>query len=88
MDQAAGHVGERVTVAGIPITSKGTTTSKNEQMRFVSLEDHTGILEIVFFPDVYRRFARFLGNVPLVVRGSLSEDEVAVTMEAETVGSK
>jgi len=88
VDQAAGHIGESVTVAGVPITSKGTTTSKNEQMRFVSLEDHTGVLEIVFFPDVYRRFARFLGSVPLVVRGSLSKDEGAVTMAAETVGSE
>jgi len=85
VDRAADHVGERVTVAGIPITSKGTITSKNEQMRFVSLEDHTGVLEVVFFPDVYNRCGRLLGNIPLVVRGRLTEDEGAVTMEADAV---
>jgi len=83
--RAAHHVGERVTVAGIAIASKATTTRKNEQMRFVSLEDHTGVLEVVFFPDVCNRYGAILDEAPLVVRGRITEDQGAVTMEADAL---
>ena len=85
ISRVSSQIGRRVTVAGFPITSKDTTTGKGERMRFISLEDHTGVLEVVFFPDVFRRCARMLGDAPLVVRGRATEDEGAITFEAEGV---
>ena len=82
---APGHIGERVTVAGVPISTKGTATSKNERMEFISLEDHTGILEVVLFPDVYSRSGRALRSGLLMITGRLTEDEGAITMDAERV---
>jgi len=85
--RAADCPGRRITVAGWPITAKGTTTTGGERMRFVSLEDHTGIIEVVFFPDVYRRHARQLHNAPLVVAGRVSVDEGVPTLEADSAAA-
>jgi len=51
----------------------------------VSLEDHTGVLEVVFFPDVCNRYGAILDEAPLVVRGRITEDQGAVTMEADAL---
>ena len=67
------------------MTWKDTTTGKGERMRFVSLEDHTGVLEVVLCPDVLRRCARMPGDAPLVVRGRATKDEGAITLEADGV---
>jgi len=85
VSRAGGHAGRRVTVAGYPIATKGTTTSRNERMKFISLEDHTGVLEVVLFPDVYARFGRHLIESPLAVSGTVMEDETSLTLEADRV---
>jgi len=84
--RAAEFVGRRITVAGWPITAKGTATNTGQRMRFVSIEDHTGVLEVVFFPDVYRRCARQLHKAPLVVTGRVTADEGVPTLEADSAG--
>ena len=81
----ARRIGKRVTVAGVIISAKGTTTAKNERMKFVSLEDHTGVLEVVLFPDSYRRYGHALHAGGLIVTGRAAEDETALTMEVQAV---
>ncbi|HUU69527.1 MAG TPA: DNA polymerase III subunit alpha [Planctomycetota bacterium] len=81
----ARHVGETVTVAGVVISTKGTTTAKNERMKFVSLEDHSGVVEVVLFPDTYSRCGRALLAGAAVVTGKVTDDETAITLEAQTV---
>jgi len=76
-----------VTIAGVVISTKGTTTASNERMKFISLEDRTGVVEVVFFPDVYRRFAHVLSGGFLAVTGRVTEDETAITIEAQSVES-
>ena len=83
----AHHIGKRITVAGVVIAAKGTTTARNERMKFVSLEDHTGVLEVVLFPDSYRRYGRALQAGGLIVTGRVAEDETALTMEVQSVGA-
>lgn len=48
-------------------------TKKNQQMAFVKISDHTGVLEIVVFPDVYAESKKILevGGL-IVVRGKVS----------------
>jgi len=48
-------------------------TTKNQQMAFVKISDHTGVMETVIFPDLYKESRGFLkdGNL-IVIRGSVS----------------
>ncbi len=64
---AAGRVGQRVTVAGVRMTSRRTKTSRGELMMFLTLEDPAGMLDVVLFPEAYRR-----------ARGLLREDAVVL----------
>ena len=51
---AAGKVGKRITVAGIRQTSHRSRTAKGEPMLFLTIEDLSGTLDVIAFPDVYR----------------------------------
>jgi len=48
-------------------------TKKNQQMAFVKVSDHTGVMETVIFPDLYKESRAFLtGDNLVVVRGKIS----------------
>ena len=54
--EAAGHGGsDACSVAGLRQTSHRSRTARGEVMMFMTLEDLEGLLDVVFFPDVYRR---------------------------------
>lgn len=53
--EAAGRVGQRVTVAGLRQSGHASRTAKGESMMFLTLEDLSGMLDVVLFPDAYRR---------------------------------
>ncbi|WP_300408977.1 DNA polymerase III subunit alpha [Lagierella sp.] len=59
---------KKVTVAGI-ITSvfKTLTKTSNEPMAFVTLEDLYGSIDLVFFPDQYRRYKTYLEEDNIVI---------------------
>jgi len=53
--EAIARPGQRLTVAGLRQVSRRSRTAKGEWMLFLTLEDLDGMLEVVFFPDAYRR---------------------------------
>jgi len=72
---AVSQVGKRVTVAGVRQASRGSRTAKGEMMMFLSLEDLTGMLDIILFPDVYRNAKTLLDkSIPLFVTGVIEFD--------------
>ena len=72
---AAGKVGKRVTVAGIRQTSHRSRTAKGEPMLFLTLEDLTGTLDAIAFPDVYRTAKDLLNSIsPILVTGMMEMD--------------
>jgi DNA polymerase III alpha subunit len=74
------HVGRHVAVVGWLVTTRRTRTARGEAMRFLSLEDRSGVVEGVLFPDAYRRFGhRLRGAGPYLARGQ-------VTASAGSVG--
>ncbi len=74
--EAAGRIGQRVTVAGARQSSHRSKTARGELMMFLTLEDLTGMLDAVVFPDVYRRFRGALGSSgPILVTGVIEMDE-------------
>ncbi|MDP6762126.1 MAG: DNA polymerase III subunit alpha [Planctomycetota bacterium] len=78
--------GGRVTLRGWPAATRRVRTSRGEWMRFVTLEDETGLAEAVLFPDVYRRDGRHLAEFgTLCVSGIVRNELGACCLEAERV---
>jgi DNA polymerase III alpha subunit len=70
---------------GQVVTYKRIPTKKTkEAMAFVTLEDPTGLTELVFFPKAYARFGSLItSGRPLVVEGKVENDRGGLTL---TVG--
>ncbi|MFW6107322.1 MAG: DNA polymerase III subunit alpha [bacterium] len=77
------HRGETLRAAGVVAATRSTTTRKGEPMRFVTLEDETGIFEVTLFPRVCRRYSRLVdGYGPYLVEGKVEDQYGAVSMNA------
>jgi DNA polymerase III subunit alpha len=67
---------EEVKVCGIVAGIKELTTKKGDRMAFVTLEDLSGFVEMVVFPEVYQASMELLkGEEPLLVSGTLDIGE-------------
>lgn len=67
-----------VTVGGIVVAVRKFYTKKNKQMAFVKIEDLTGSVELVIFPDLFERYSSLLEEDNLLVfegRTDLKEEE-------------
>lgn len=72
---AAERTGQRVTVAGVRQTSHRSRTAKGEPMLFLTLEDLSGMLEVVFFPNAYRLAKEIVSSSqPFLVTGTMEMD--------------
>jgi DNA-directed DNA polymerase III PolC len=73
--QAAEKIGQSLIFTGMRITSRRTRTSQGDLMFFLSIEDLEGMLEVVFFPAVYRQYRQELrGAGPFLIRGTVELD--------------
>ncbi len=73
--EAAGMPGQRIKVAGLRQSSHRSRTARGEVMMFMTLEDLDGLLDVVFFPDVYRRVSNILaGRQPVLIAGTVETD--------------
>ena len=69
------RIGQRITVAGVRQTSHRSRTAKGDPMMFLTLEDLSGALDVVLFPDVYRRSRELLSSSsPVFVTGVMEMD--------------
>jgi error-prone DNA polymerase len=74
--EAAGRLGQHVTVAGLRQSGHRSRTAKGESMMFLTLEDLSGMLDVVLFPDAYRRAKEAVhSSAPLLVTGVVEADE-------------
>jgi DNA polymerase III subunit alpha len=90
ISEAIEKIGQRVTVAGIRQTSRRSRTSKGETMLFLTLEDLSGTLEVIVFPDLYKQVKQFAtSNHPLLITGVLELDKgrEEPTLKAEKMAS-
>ncbi|GJQ36911.1 MAG: DNA-directed DNA polymerase [Anaerolineaceae bacterium] len=72
---AVERVGRRVTVAGVRQTSHRSRTAKGDSMLFLSLEDLTGTLDAILFPDAYRTAKNLVSSsAPLLITGMMEMD--------------
>jgi DNA polymerase-3 subunit alpha len=73
--EAAEHVGQHLTVAGMRMTSHRHRNSQGQWMLFPTLEDLEGMLDAILLPDVFNKY-RFevSGNQPLLATGTVEID--------------
>ena len=72
---AAGKLGQRVTVAGVRQSSHRNRTTKGDPMLFLTLEDLTGTLDVIAFPDMYRIAKNILNSQsPMLLTGMMETD--------------
>ncbi|MBN2382032.1 DNA polymerase III subunit alpha [bacterium] len=73
--QLGDFVGQKITLLGWLVTTRRVKTKNNEYMRFVTMEDTSGLYELVLFPRAYQRNGHLLtSRGPYLVRGLVDED--------------
>ena len=81
-----GHAGQTVRVAGVLVTDRRVRTKEGRYMKFLMLEDLAGTVEVVLFPEAYRRVGpRLSGGGPFLVTGVVRTVHGALTLDAEDV---
>ncbi|UCG32247.1 MAG: hypothetical protein JSU68_11330, partial [Phycisphaerales bacterium] len=77
------HPGRTVTIAGIIIAMRRARTKDNRFMKFITLEDTHGVVEVTLFPDAYERLGPRLTSLgPFLVTGQVEAHHGAVTLSA------
>jgi DNA polymerase-3 subunit alpha len=78
--------GMNVRVAGLPTDIKEKIDKKGRRMAFVRLEDLTGSLEVIVFPDCYAESAQWIAaEEPVMVEASVDRDERSVKLKANKI---
>ena len=73
---------EYVQLIGWLVTTKPSSTSKNERMLFATFEDTETIYETTLFPRTYQKCAHLLFNRgPYLVQGTVDEDHGVFSCE-------
>ena len=84
IDLPAGRSGRRVQVAGAVITRQRPGTAKG--FVFLTLEDETGIANIILRPDIFSDNRSTVINAPyLLVEGTLQIQDGVTSVKAERV---
>jgi DNA polymerase-3 subunit alpha len=73
--EAATRSGQRACVAGVRQAGRRSKTARGDWMMFLTLEDLDGMLDVVVWPEAYRRSRQALATSgPLLVTGMLEMD--------------
>ncbi|MBT7324543.1 MAG: DNA polymerase III subunit alpha [Anaerolineae bacterium] len=85
---AVDMIGQRITVAGVRQTSRLNRTAKGETMLFLTVEDLSGTLDVIVFPDLYKQVKQVAtSNHPMLITGVLEIDRgrEEPTLKAEKI---
>jgi len=88
-DRLRCFAGKRVKVFGWPITRRPHVVATSGQpMLFITLDDRTGSIDIILWPDIYERFFDTINESgPFEAWGAVSENYDTWTLEADTIRS-
>lgn len=67
--------GEKVIVGGLLVEKRVTFTKTNKKMAFLTLEDTTGTMDIIIFPNLYEKFSNLNEDEVFVIKGKISIKE-------------
>ena len=73
--------GEEITVAGIVVATRTMRSRKGERWGILTLQDMTGVLEILAFPESFARLETvFKSNAPLILKGRVNVEEAGTRL--------
>ena len=73
--EAAGRIGQNVAVAGVRQAGHRSKTARGDWMMFLTLEDLDGMIDVVVWPETYRRSRQALATTaPILVSGNIVVD--------------
>jgi DNA polymerase-3 subunit alpha len=73
--------GEEITVAGIVIAMRGMRSRKGGRWGILTLQDMTGVLEVLAFPESFARLEPlFKSNAPLILKGRVNVEEAGTRL--------
>ena len=77
-----------VKVTGVIESLKIKRTKRGEKMAVLTLEDQTGSIEVIVFPDAFERYSPLLkSDEPLIVTGTAEVDESAVKIISQEINT-
>src|SRR5258708_24350980 len=77
----ASRKGEEITVAGIVVAMRSMRSRKGDRWGILTLQDMTGVLEVLAFPESFARLeAVFKSNAPLVLKGRVNIEEAGTRL--------
>jgi DNA polymerase III alpha subunit len=81
------HKGRRVKVIGYQVTERMHAVEKNGRlMKFLTLEDRSAVVDVIFWPDALERFEEALWHPgPFEIWGKVTEDWGTFSLEAQDV---
>ncbi len=75
-----------VVIGGVVAWTRKITTRKGDSMIFMVLEDLLGSIEVVVFPDLYRRTSHLVtSHAPVLIRGRISSKDEETKLIAEDI---
>jgi len=84
IDLPKSRAGRRVRIAGAVITRQRPGTAKG--FVFLTMEDETGLSNVIITPDVYATYKRTVVDEPyLLIEGTLQNQDGAVSVKAEKI---
>ena len=74
--------GQKVIIGGMIAEKRVIFTKNNKKMAFITIEDTTGTVECIVFPNQYDKFVTFPEDQTFIIKGhiSIKEDEAAVVI--------
>jgi error-prone DNA polymerase len=75
-----------VTVSGVVVTCMRPPTKSGVIVVFITLEDETGLADVVVFPKVYDRYGRVIyGSSGLIIEGQVERSGKGLSIIAEKI---
>ncbi|HLG21772.1 MAG TPA: DNA polymerase III subunit alpha, partial [Candidatus Manganitrophaceae bacterium] len=72
-----------VRICGMVVQERVTTTKRGDRMAYLRVEDLTGSVEVIVFPDLYQTSAPlFQREIPLLITGTLDRGEKGTKLKA------
>ncbi|HAH85917.1 MAG TPA: hypothetical protein DCL60_00930 [Armatimonadetes bacterium] len=76
----------QVVVSGVVVTCMRPPTKSGVIVVFITLEDETGLADVVVFPKVYDRYGRAIyGNSGLIIEGQVERSGKGLSIIAEKI---
>src|SRR5712672_944301 len=73
--------GEEITVGGIVVAVRSMRSRKGDRWGVLTLQDMTGVLEVLAFPESFGRLeAVFKSNAPLVLKGRVNVEDAGTRL--------